>query len=163
MGSLTIQPMLLRLAFASLLASTAHAQCTNASLCQATTQTLKHDGVLREFYVITPPGKNPGDSAAAVIVGVHGYTQSGKWACEAMLQPYVSSLDVIGVCPNGLEQMDPNYEGVLHTGWNVGFIDGFHDAWAVTDDVGFIEKAKNFALARYAIAGNVTYAIGFSM
>lgn len=72
-----------------------------------------------------------------------------------MLQPYVSSLDVIGVCPNGLEQMDPNYEGVLHTGWNVGFIDGFHDAWAVTDDVGFIEKAKNFALARYAIAGNV--------
>merc|ERR1712224_723642 len=48
-------------------------------------------------------------------------------------------------------------------GWNIGCIDGYHDTWAVIDDVGFIEKAKNFALAQYAIAGNVTYAIGFSM
>ena len=150
------------LAFTSLLASTAHAQCTDASLCQATTQTLDHGGVQREFHVITPPGKNPGDAAAAVIVGVHGYTQNGKMACEAMLQPYVRELDVIGVCPTGKEQMDPSY-GVPTTGWNIGVIDGHHDTWAVHDDVDFIKQAKNFALAQYAVAGNVTYAIGFSM
>ena len=89
--------------------------CTDSSLCDSyLRETVDGFGNTREFTVITPPGKAIGESATSVIVALHGWTQSAQWACQAMLQPYVKDLDVIGVCPQA--ELSSDWE----TGWNTG-------------------------------------------
>ena len=109
----------------------------------------------RPFTVVTPPGKALGDSATALVVGIHGWTQTGKWACQTMAQPYVTQLGVVFLCPQGLN----NYLG--QSGWNTGS-NGFGAAWSA-DDVSYIRGATSAVLEEFAFADNLAYAIGFSM
>ena len=125
--------------------------CIDASLC--TSSTRMWNG--RPFTVVTPPGKALGDSATALVVGIHGWTQTGKWACQTMAQPYVTQLDVVFLCPQGLN----NYLG--QSGWNTGS-NGFDAAWSA-DDVSYIRGATSAVLDEFAFADNLAYAIGFSM
>ena len=109
----------------------------------------------RPYTVVTPPGKALGDSATALVVGIHGWTQTGKWACQTMAQPYVTQLDVVFLCPQGLN----NYLG--QSGWNTGS-NGFGAAWSA-DDVSYIRGATSAVLEEFAFADNLAYVIGFSM
>ena len=106
----------------------------------------------RPYTVVTPPGKALGDSATALVVGIHGWTQTGKWACQTMAQPYVTQLGVVFLCPQGLN----SYLG--QSGWNTGS-NGFWSA----DDVSYIRGATSAVLDEFAFADNLAYAIGFSM
>jgi poly(3-hydroxybutyrate) depolymerase len=129
--------------------------CTDPAACTSTSQSIAHGGKARAFTVVTPPGLALGASAAGLLIGVHGLTQSAQWACQAMAQPYVQQLNMIAVCPQGLRAWGA---AVGATGWNAEVAPGY----GADDDVGFIRAARDWVLARYAVAGDLAYAIGFS-
>ena len=125
--------------------------CTDASLCTSSTRVWNG----RPYTVVTPTGKALGDNATALVVGIHGWTQTGKWACQTMAQPYVTQLDVVFLCPQGLN----NYLG--QSGWNTGS-NGFAAAWSA-NDASYIRGATSAVLEEFAFADNLAYVIGFSM
>lgn len=127
--------------------------CIDATSCSSSSQTITH-GELREFTVVTPPGMALGSSASSLLIAIHGSTQSAKWACQAMAEPYVNVLNMIAVCPQGISN------GYGLSGWNA--TDGAYGPGYTADDVGFVRAAREWVLARYAVADQLTFAIGFS-
>ena len=134
--------------------------CTDPTLCESTAYRIAHGGREREYTVITPPGKAEGGNAVALVVGIHGWTQTAQWACQAMLQPYVRQWDVVGLCPQGVLAAAGG-----QSGWNTASADGGDgDGGGLyeDDDVGFIMAARDEVLARYSVTDSLTYVIGFS-
>ena len=125
--------------------------CNDAGKCSSSAH--KASGG-RDFTVVTPPGMALGAQAMALIVGIHGWTQTAKWACQAMAQSYVQQLNVVFMCPQGLPTASHE------TGWNTGTA-GFNAPWTA-DDVSFIREATTTVLSQYSIANNAAYVIGFS-
>ena len=118
---------------------------------------MEHDGVERQFTVLTPPGFSFGDDAYAVVVALHGWTQTGQWACQAMLQPYLKDMNVIGICP----QATMGTEGGLY-GWNNGAGGGAtsYAPYVDSDDVGFIKAATAWAFEKYNVPSGLAFVTG---
>ena len=129
--------------------------CTDAKLCTSSAHSLTYAGAERSFTVVTPPGLASGGGAEALIIGIHGWTQSAQWACQVMLQPYIANINAIGLCVQG------SLNSFYTSGWDTGNT-GFEALWS-TNDVGFIKAAREWVLGEYAVPDDLTYAIGFSL
>ena len=142
--------------------------------CGTSTRSLVIGNVTREFEVYRPsstcqssggsadafmpgigaPPATTQSPATAVVLCLHGWRQTGSWACMAMCAPHADAHGYIAVCPSG------TVDGVNSlTGWNTDEA----SAWSSVDDVGFFRAAVADVHARANVVQNTTYAIGFSM
>eukprot|EP00966_Prymnesium_polylepis_P109290 2529819-Prymnesium_polylepis.1 len=113
-----------------------------------------HDGIQRRFAVVTPPNKGFGNAITSLVIGIHGWTQNAEISCQKMAQSFVTTHDFVAVCPQGL------LNSVGQSGWatHSGEVGG---DW-IADDIGFIRAARDWAIARFNVSSNTTFAIGFS-
>jgi poly(3-hydroxybutyrate) depolymerase len=150
------------------------AVATASISCGTSTRSLVIGNVTREFEVYRPsstcqssggsadafmpgigaPPATTQSPATAVVLCLHGWRQTGSWACMAMCAPHADAHGYIAVCPSG------TVDGVNSlTGWNTDEA----SAWSSVDDVGFFRAAVADVHARANVVQNTTYAIGFSM
>jgi hypothetical protein len=118
-------------------------------------------GQWRNYILMTPPARALGDHMAAVVIGLSGRGSTAESNCHMMANPYVTAMNAIVVCPQGLWANGDNGNYWLGAGWGWNFNTPGTTEGIAVDDTVFIGLCLQNALRLFQVPETRSYAIGY--